>query len=247
MRGQDRARLSLPTAGLMLKWPIMLCSLPLFILAFLLPIYARELGASAADIGGLFAVFSLVMIAIRPLVGAAMDRYGRKSFLLAGLVAYVLSMSVFTAATTLTTLYVARMIQGVAATLTWIATYTIAAELAVAERRGEAIGQADGAGERGAVYGALIAMAILAWLPLAAGWQAIFAAYTACAILAVWLAWRTIPETRSSETHPTPLPRPFRPSVVAGSVEVLRMVLGVSRVFSVKLGKLLVTVFFAKL
>jgi MFS family permease len=58
-----------PTVDRTLKWPLLLCSLPLFILAFLLPIYAQELGASASDIGGLFAVFSLAMIVVRPLVG----------------------------------------------------------------------------------------------------------------------------------------------------------------------------------
>src|SRR5918999_1183559 len=83
---------SQPSLAQTLKWPIMLCSLPLFILAFLLPIYAQELGASAADIGGLFAIFSLVMIVIRPLVGMAIDRYGRRYFLLAGLATYALSM-----------------------------------------------------------------------------------------------------------------------------------------------------------
>lgn len=247
MRGQDRARLTLSTSRLMLKWPILLCSLPLFILAFLLPIYAQELGASAIDIGGLFAVFSLVMIVIRPLVGMAMDRYGRRYFLLAGLVTYALSMGVFMMASTLATLYLARMIQGVAATLTWIATYTIAAELAVSERRGEAIGQVDGAGERGAVYGALMAMVLLAWMPLPAGWQVVFAAYTACGIFAVLLAWRNIPETRSSETPQTPLPRPPKPSLVTRAWGVLQGVSGASQVLSAKLGKLLVTVFFAKL
>jgi MFS family permease len=156
----------------------MLCSLPLFILAFLLPIYAQELGASAADIGGLFAVFSLMMIVVRPLVGMAMDRYGRRYFFLMGLGAYILAMAVFTLADTLAMLYVARLIQGLGAAFTWIATYTIAAELAVSERRGEVIGEADGAGERGAVYGALIAFVLLAWLPLRLGWMFIFIGYT---------------------------------------------------------------------
>ena len=232
--------------SLTLKLPILLCSLPLFILAFLLPIYAQELGASAADIGGLFAVFSLVMIIIRPVVGMAMDRYGRRYFLLAGLVAYVLSMGVFTMAETLATLYVARMIQGVGATLTWIATYTIAAELALAERRGEAIGQADGAGERGAVYGAVMAMALLAWVPLPEGWKVVFAAYTVCAILAVWLAWRRVPETRAPEPPQTPPTQRPQPSFAARLLAFFRPA-AVSGVVSASLSRLLVNVFCTKL
>jgi len=101
-----------PSLAQTLKWPIMLCSLPLFMVAFLLPIYAQELGASAADIGGLFAVFSLVMIVVRPFVGMAMDRYGRRYFFLIGLGAYILAMAIFTLADTLAMLYIARLIQG---------------------------------------------------------------------------------------------------------------------------------------
>lgn len=190
--------------GHALKWSILLCSLPLFILAFLLPIYAQELGASASDIGGLFAVFSLAMIVVRPVVGMAIDRYGRRYFLLAGLSTYVLAMGVFTLADTLVMLYIARVIQGIGAALTWIATYTIAAELAVSGRRGEAIGEADGAGERGAVYGAIAAFAVLAWMPLRSGWMLVFMAYTACAIIGVWLAWRRVPETKASMPAPMP-------------------------------------------
>ena len=185
-----------PTLAHTLKWPILLCSLPLFILGFLLPIYAQELGASAANIGGLFAIFSLVMIGVRPLVGLAIDRYGRKSFLLMGLGAYIVAMGLFTLADSMAMLYIARLVQGVGAALTWIATYTIAAELAVSERRGEALGEADGAGDRGAVYGAIIAFALLTWLPLRVGWMVVFMGYTGCALIGVWLAWRRVPETQ---------------------------------------------------
>ncbi len=183
--------------GHALQWSILLCSLPLFILAFLLPIYAQELGASASDIGGLFAVFSMAMMGVRPLVGLGIDRYGRRFFLLAGLSAYVLAMALFTWSDTLTMLYVARLIQGIGAALTWIATYTIAAELTASGRRGEAIGEADGAGERGAVYGAIAAFGIMSWMPLRTGWMLVFMAYTACAIGGVWLAWRRVPEPNS--------------------------------------------------
>ena len=187
-----------PLIGHALKWSILLCSLPLFILAFLLPIYAQELGASASDIGGLFAVFSLAMIVVRPLVGAAIDRYGRRVFLLAGLSAYVLAMIGFTLADNLAMLYLARTIQGVGAALTWIATYTLAAELAKSGRRGEAIGEADGAGERGGVYGAIAAFGLMVWLPLRTGWMLVFIAYAACAVVGVWLAWRRVPETKAA-------------------------------------------------
>ena len=239
----DRSQLSLTQT---LKWPIMLCSLPLFILAFLLPIYAQELGASAADIGGLFAVFSVVMIVVRPLVGMAIDRYGRRYFLLIGLGAYVLAMGIFTLADTLAMLYVARLIQGLGAALTWIATYTIAAELAVSEQRGEVIGEADGAGERGAVYGALIAFALLAWLPLRSGWMFVFMGYTGCAIIGVWLAWRRVPETKASTPASTPVMPVRQPSLGSRGRAALQSNLGTLVTFPKGLGALFSIVFLTK-
>jgi MFS family permease len=187
---------ALPTAGLTLKWPILLCSLPIFILTFLLPIYAQRLGASAADIGGLFAVFAFVIILVRPVVGLAMDHFGRRVFFVAGLVCYVVAMAVFAMASNIFLLYLARLIQGVGAALTWLASYTIAAELAIAERRGEALGQVDGASDRGAFYGMVIALVLLSWLPLHSGWQGLFLGYTALAIVGAGVAWRYVPETQ---------------------------------------------------
>jgi MFS family permease len=173
-------------------------SLPIFILSFLLPIYAQRLGASAADIGGLFAVFAFVIILVRPLVGLAMDRCGRKVFLVAGLLCYGVAMAVFALASSLALLYLARLIQGVGAALTWVAAYTIGAELASAERRGEALGQVDGTSDRGAFYGMVLALALLSRLPLRLGWHVLFLAYTLLALVGASLAWRFVPETRAA-------------------------------------------------
>jgi MFS family permease len=187
--------------------------LPLFILSFLLPIYAQRLGASAADIGGLFSIFALVVILVRPIVGAAMDRFGRKGFLVGGLLCYVVAMGVFTVAGDIAALYLARSIQGLGAALTWIAAYTIAAEIAVSERRGEALGQVDGASDRGAFYGTIVALALLSWLQLRPGWQVLFLGYTGLAVMGVGLAWRYVPET-----WPAPPGRPAHDRVRARSV-----------------------------
>jgi MFS family permease len=235
-----------PTLACTLKWPILLCSLPLFILGFLLPIYAQELGASASNIGGLFAVFSLMMILVRPLVGLAIDRYGRKAFLLMGLGAYILAMGVFSLADSMAMLYIARFIQGFGAALTWIATYTIAAELAVAERRGEALGEVDGAGDRGAVYGAIIAFALLTWLPLRLGWMVVFMGYTGCAIIGVWLAWRHVPETK--DTIPAAAPAPAVSQPLPGSPGQTRLPFNLGQLATIPqgLGALLSIVFLTK-
>jgi MFS family permease len=141
-------------------------------------------------------MFAVVIILVRPLVGLAMDRFGRRGFFVIGLLCYVVAMAVFSMANSLLMLYLARIIQGIGAALTWLASYTIAAELAVTERRGEALGQVDGASDRGAFYGMIMALALLSWLPLYPGWNLLFLGYMALALVGASLAWRYVPETQ---------------------------------------------------
>jgi DHA1 family multidrug resistance protein-like MFS transporter len=207
------------TPGASLKWPVLLCSLPIFILSFLLPIYAQHLGASAADIGGLFSAFALVIILVRPIVGVAIDRFGRKGFFVVGLLCYALAMAMFTMANTMLTLYLARIVQGIGAALTWLASYTLAVELAIAERRGEALGQVDGASDRGAFYGMVLGLALFSWLSLYPGWQVLFLGYTVLAMIGAGLAWKYVPETRCRPAH--------RPTYANARVRTLYRVLGI--------------------
>jgi len=68
-------------------------SFPFGILSFVLPIYGKELGAPALEVGGFFSTFSLVPVVVRPLLGRALDRWGRRPFLLLGLFGYAVAMS----------------------------------------------------------------------------------------------------------------------------------------------------------
>ena len=63
-------------------------SCPFGILAFVLPIYGKELGATALEVGGFFSAMSLVPVIVRPFLGRVLDRWGRRPFLLLGLLGY---------------------------------------------------------------------------------------------------------------------------------------------------------------
>ena len=58
------------------------------IIAPLLPLYAENLGANGVWLGIIFAGFSVSRAIFMPIIGRLSDRYGRKSFLVAGLFAY---------------------------------------------------------------------------------------------------------------------------------------------------------------
>ncbi len=57
----------------------------------LLPVYARELGANGAWLGFTFSAFAISQAIVGPFIGKASDKYGRKPFILAGLVIYIIA------------------------------------------------------------------------------------------------------------------------------------------------------------
>jgi hypothetical protein len=75
----------------------LIASCPVGLFLFFLPLYSQALGASATEIGQLFAVFALMPILARPLVGRGTDRYGRRPFLLAGLALFVVAWGLYAA------------------------------------------------------------------------------------------------------------------------------------------------------
>ena len=77
-----------------LRLCVLLASLPFGMLILGLPLIAREMGASALVIGGLLSVYSLIVVAVQPIVGYGLDRFGRRPFLIAGLLGYAVSNAV---------------------------------------------------------------------------------------------------------------------------------------------------------
>src|SRR5215510_5283377 len=166
MQKEPAGESELTAAYTALKLPIMLGSLPLTMLAFLLPLYAKQLGASALGIGGLFAVAQVMMVLCRPVIGWGVDRFGRRGFCLAGLACSAGAMGVFALASNLTLLYLAQLLNGVATACTWTAVYTITSELVPSANQGEALGRVDEYAHRGALYGMGLAFVLLSWCVL---------------------------------------------------------------------------------
>jgi len=57
----------------------------------LLPVYAKELGASGVWLGLTFSVFAIVQTFVGPFAGRLSDRYGRKPFIVTGLLIYLIA------------------------------------------------------------------------------------------------------------------------------------------------------------
>ena len=87
----------------------------LVMIAPLLPIFAQRAGASGAWMGALFAVDMVARTIAMPLCGRASDRLGRRPFLLAGLVLFIVAALGFTIASDRITLLIIRTVQGIGA------------------------------------------------------------------------------------------------------------------------------------
>ena len=187
-----------------LNLSVLLVSLPFGMLVLGLPLIARELGASAVAIGGLFSIYSLIIVVLQPIVGHGLDRFGRRPFLIIGLLGFAFSNAVFGLASGVAGLYVAQVGQGVGAGLLWVAVLSVVSDLAPDDCRGEEYGRIEEMAFRGLLLGSLVGFALL-WLlsrddlggglTFIAGWRILFLGYTAAALLATAIIWRGVPES----------------------------------------------------
>ncbi len=83
----------------------------------LLPVYARDFGASGFYIGMIFGIFSIARTAFIPLFGRASDRRGRKPFIVGGMLGYALISLAYVAVDDFPALIAIRFFQGVASAM----------------------------------------------------------------------------------------------------------------------------------
>lgn len=183
------------TAAALFK-PVFLVSTAFTFLMFGLPIFSKALGASAFEIGGLFSVFTVTILVLRPIVGWALDRLGRKPFFLAATFTYALCMFLFATADSLGSLYLARLAQGIASALMWITVHTIVADLTPAIERGHMMGRVNEMDVRGELVGAIAGFTLMGFLGPERGWPLAFLGYALAAAAGGVVAWRQVPETR---------------------------------------------------
>ena len=178
-----------------LKRSIIFGSFPFGFMSFILPIYTKEIGGNALSIGGLFSIFSIVTLILRPLIGRGLDIYGRKKFFVSSFIFYAISMILFSYATNTILLYASRCIQAIGSSLMWISAYSMATDISDNKEIGSSIGKVDSAYTKGSLYGSIIGFTILGNFTLLSGWSIIFKVYAVSSIVAGYIAYKYIPET----------------------------------------------------
>jgi MFS family permease len=105
-----------------------------------LPIFIKELGGSESQVGFIVGVFTLSAVILRPIVGGLVDRYGRRVFMLSGLVLFAVTMYAYDWVTGIIGLVIIRVIHGVSWGVATTATSTAVTDIIPESRRGEGMG-----------------------------------------------------------------------------------------------------------
>lgn len=174
-----------------------LSSFPIGILTLGIPVYGpQKLGLDEVQVGMLFSIYALMTLLMRPIVGPAMDRFGRRRFFLAGLTLQIASNLFLAIGSSYDWLFWGRLMQGVSAGLLWLSAYAITADLAARHRAGNLFGSVEEMLARGGLYGAIVGAPALLITNFAAwAWTTMFLIYAALCAVGLWIAFRNVPET----------------------------------------------------
>lgn len=176
---------------------LFLSSFPIGVLTLGIPIYGPDrLHLNAVEVGELISIYALMMLLMRPIVGTAMDRFGRRRFFIAGTALQLMSNVFFAAGSSFAWLFFGRAAQGVAAGLLWLSAYAITADLAAEGKHGNLFGSVEEMLARGGLYGAAIGAPILLITQFdPTAWALVFAFYAALNGIGLYWAWKHLPET----------------------------------------------------
>jgi MFS family permease len=183
------------------------------------PLYVRwqhELGFSSGMLTVIFAAYIAGLLATLVVAGQAADRYGRKQVLIPGIVVALAASVLFTTASSVTALVIARFLTGVAVGVVVSAGMAAVVDLGGPRRHSQASLIASVAMVLGAGLGPLLAGLVAQWTtaPIVPIFTAEFLLLLAALIVACRL----------------PISRPQRPDMTAGVVAGFRMHLpGVAR------------------
>jgi MFS transporter, DHA1 family, multidrug resistance protein len=202
---------------------VRLASLATSVFVVATPLYQSQLGGSGTHLGITFALGELATALARPIVGRALDKYGRRAYVRMGVFFVFLGMVLMAFARpfsvgpqyapllslgkdyALFMLDISRIVQGFGMGTMLLASYAITADLSRGGT-GTSFGSTEQAQFRGGLYGWLMAVPIFlingfntdAELRITpAIWSTSFAIYAGGALLSFVMSYRGLPETKA--------------------------------------------------
>jgi len=125
-----------------------------------LPQYALSLGASDLDLGIIFSSYALVQLVTSVPFGLMSDRYGRRWFMISGMLLLGVASLVYPLAQSVLMISACRAIQGLAASATWSSAIALVADTFPGRDKGEKLGIATGVSGMGGIVGPMVGGAL---------------------------------------------------------------------------------------
>ena len=167
-----------------------------------LPSIGADLGASLGGLQWVVNAYLVTLSALLLLGGALGDRYGRRSVFVAGLGLFVAASALCGLAPSSGFLIAARAVQGVGGALLVPASLAIIASTFHPNDRGKAIGAWSGLSGVTTSVGPFLG----GWLIDVVSWRAVFLINLPLAAVAIAIAVRKVPDTRSPTRAPLDIP-----------------------------------------
>lgn len=105
-----------------------------------LPLYIKQLGVSESQIGLIIGIFTLSAVVARPIIGGLLDQYGRRIFIILGLITFALSMYLYSWVSGIVLLLLLRIFHGVSWAISTTSIGTSITDVIPTNRRGEGMG-----------------------------------------------------------------------------------------------------------
>jgi len=186
------------------------------------PFATGPLHADPAGVGIAIGIYAIAALVLRPVVGRASDRYGRRPLLLIGGVITLAALALHLAVSTLPLFIVARALLGIGEAFFFIAALAAITDLAPEDRQGEAINIGSLSVYLGLAIGPLLGEAVLGAGGFTGVWLAA-AGLTAIALAASWLVPESAPVALAQEAgEPRPAyGRLFHPAAIFPGILIL--------------------------
>ncbi|EJV55600.1 MFS transporter [Bacillus hominis] len=164
-----------------------------------LPMFIKQLGGSESQVGFIIGVFTISAVIFRPIVGGLMDRYGRRVFIISGLLFFAITMYFYDWVTGIAFLVVLRILHGISWAVGTTSISTAVTDVIPPSRRGEGMGWYGLAMTLGMALGPILGL----WIVKSLSFHYLFLLCTALAIMAFILAFGTkIPAVQHTSKKP---------------------------------------------
>jgi MFS family permease len=105
-----------------------------------LPLFIKYIGGSESQVGLVVGAFMLSAVILRPIIGGLLDRYGRRPFIIWGLLIFTLAMYFYSWVGGVFVLLGLRVLQGLSWAVSTTAIFTAITDIIPSTRRGEGMG-----------------------------------------------------------------------------------------------------------